>query len=110
VERNTPQLIRDGTRELLRELVAANDLDTDQIISAVFTVTHDLQSEFPARAAREMGWTDVPLLCALEIDVPGALPLCIRVLLHVSSSRTRADIRHVYLHQAVSLRSHQPQA
>ncbi|HXT47145.1 MAG TPA: chorismate mutase, partial [Gemmatimonadaceae bacterium] len=68
------------------------------------TVTHDLTSEFPAHAARELGWLDVPLLCTLEIPVPNSLPRCIRVLLHVETSAPRADIRHIYLHDARVLR------
>jgi chorismate mutase len=96
--------IRAATRALLQEIVARNDLCTDDLISAVFTVTADLTSEFPAHAARELGWTDVPLLCASEIPVAGSLPRCIRVLLHVSTPRSRREIAHVYLREAVGLR------
>ena len=67
-------------------------------------MTHDLRSDFPARAARELGWVDVPLLCMVEIDVPNALPRCVRVLLHIESSRARAEIEHVYLKGARALR------
>ena len=83
----------------LRRLGADEDL-----ISAVFTVTADLTTAFPARAARELGWVDVPLLCAVEIPVPDALPRCVRVLLHVHSARPRAAIAHVYLRGAAALR------
>lgn len=93
-----------ATHELLAAIVARNGLGQDDLISAVFTVTTDLTSAFPARAACEMGWTDVPLLCALEIPVPGALPRCIRVLLHVTTTRPRAAIAHVYLRHAAALR------
>ncbi len=105
VVRDAPDLILDATRELLDQLVAANALHPDQIVSAIFTVTQDLHSEFPARAAREMGWHDVALLCTVEIDVKGALQRCIRVLLHVSSGRPRNEVKHVYLREAVTLRT-----
>jgi chorismate mutase len=99
-----PGLIRDATRELLARIVDANELSADDIISAIFTVTTDLGAEFPARAARELGWVDVPLLCTIEMSVPGALPRCIRVLLHTLTRRPRQDLRHIYLRDARSLR------
>ena len=104
VDRDGPDEIREATRELLRALVEHNALRTDDIISAIFTVTADLRSEFPARAARELGWVDVPLLCTMEIPVPGALQRCIRVLLHTESASSRESLRHVYLRGARSLR------
>lgn len=104
VDRDGPDEIREATRELLRMLVDRNALRTDDIISAIFTVTADLRSEFPARAARELGWVDVPLLCTMEIPVPGALQRCIRVLLHTESDASRDDLRHVYLRGARMLR------
>lgn len=104
VQDDTPERIRHATRELLETIVARNGITAADVISAIFTVTHDLTSEFPAHAARELGWLDVPLLCTLEIPVPGSLPRCIRVLLHVESHASRADIRHVYLHEARALR------
>jgi chorismate mutase len=104
VERDDPEAVLEGTRELLHALAARNGLHVEDIISAIFTVTPDLTSDFPARAAREMGWADVPLLCALEIPAEGALPRCIRVLVHVETARDRADVEHVYLHGARVLR------
>jgi chorismate mutase len=104
VDSDTPDQIRHATRELLETIVSRNDITSADVISAIFTVTHDLTSEFPAHAARELGWLDVPLLCTLEIPVPGSLPKCIRVLLHVESSASRTEIRHVYLHAARALR------
>ena len=104
VDVDEPCAIAAATRELLTAIVERNGVDVDDLISAVFTVTHDLTSAFPALAAREMGWADVPLLCALEIPVPGALPRCVRVLLHVTSDRPRAAIDHVYLRSATALR------
>jgi chorismate mutase len=105
VVQDTPELIREATQELIRELVAANALETNQVVSAIFTLTQDLRSDFPARAARELGWNDVPLLCTVEIDVPGSQQRCIRVLLHVASERRREDVKHVYLRDAVTLRN-----
>jgi chorismate mutase len=104
VDSDTPARIRQATRELLETIVSRNGITSADVISAIFTVTHDLTSEFPAHAARELGWLDVPLLCTLEIPVPGSLPRCIRVLLHVETSVPRAEIRHVYLHDARALR------
>ena len=104
VEADEACAVSAATRELLAAIVERNDVHPDDLISAVFTVTGDLTSAFPALAAREMGWTDVPLLCALEIPVAGALARCVRVLLHVTSARPRAAIDHVYLRRAVALR------
>ncbi len=108
VDSDTPDQIRHATRELLETIVARNGITSADVISAIFTVTHDLTSEFPAHAARELGWLDVPLLCTLEIPVPGSLPKCIRVLLHVESSASRTELRHVYLHAARALRPDLP--
>jgi chorismate mutase len=104
VAADEPQLILGATRELLVALTEQNALDYDDIISAIFTVTGDLRAEFPARAARDLGWVDVPLLCTVEMAVPGALGKCIRVLLHAHSANRRRDLRHVYLHDARILR------
>ncbi|HEY2895667.1 MAG TPA: chorismate mutase [Gemmatimonadaceae bacterium] len=104
VESDAPEQIRRATRELLETIVDRNGITSADVISAIFTVTHDLTSEFPAHAARELGWLDVPLLCTLEIPVPGSLARCIRVLLHVESDAPRTGIRHVYLHGARTLR------
>ena len=90
--------------ELLRVIVAENEVAHDDLISMIFTATPDIRSCFPATAARELGFDDVPLLGAQELDVDGALPLCVRVMMHVESDRSRADIRHAYLHGAVALR------
>ncbi len=103
-EADTAEAIRDATRELLAELVAANGLDPADIASVIFTVTPDLTREQPARAAREMGWTDAALLCVSEMVVPGGLPRCIRVLIHWNTEARPEAIRHVYLHAAAQLR------
>jgi chorismate mutase len=104
VGRDDPTAIADGTAELLAEVIGRNDVDAEDIISVVFTVTPDLTSGFPAAAARALGLTDVPLLCATEIGVPGALPRVVRLLAHVESDRPRPAIRHVYLGGAAALR------
>ena len=101
---DTAAAILSATEELVREIVTANALDADDIASALFTVTPDLHAEFPAAAARRMGWTMVPLLNFTEIGVPGRLQRCIRVLLHVNTTRAQAEMVHVYLREAVSLR------
>ncbi len=105
VTADQPALIREAVQELLDALLDDNDLAPIDIISAVFTATPDLVSEFPAHAARLHGWTDIPLLCAQELPVAGALPRCIRVMLHAESDRARHEIRHVYLRDAVLLRA-----
>jgi chorismate mutase len=92
----------------MREIMARNGLVEDDIISVLFTATADVTSAFPATAIREIGFGAVPLLCAAEIAVPGSMPHCIRVLLHVSTTRTRDEIHHVYLHGAQGLRDDLP--
>lgn len=101
---DTAEAILSATEELVREIVAANALDAADIASALFTVTPDLHAEFPAAAARRMGWTMVPLLNFTEIGVPGRLQRCIRILVHVNTTRTQSEMVHVYLREAVSLR------
>ena len=102
---NTAQSILSATRELLEEIIRANRLDYfDDIVSAVFTTTVDLDAAFPAEAARELGMHGVPLLCATEINVPGSMPLCIRILLHVNTDKAAAEMVHVYLKDAAKLR------
>jgi chorismate mutase len=104
VAADEPALIREAVIELLETLLDDNDLAPHDVISAVFTATPDLVSEFPAHAARLIGWTDIPLLCAQELPVAGALPRCIRVMLHAETRRQRAEVRHAYLREAVLLR------
>ncbi|MGH7656298.1 MAG: chorismate mutase [Gemmatimonadaceae bacterium] len=104
VAHDDPLLIREGVQELLEVLLEDNDLTPSEIVSAVFTATPDLVSEFPAHAARLFGWDDVPLLCAQELPVPGSLPRCVRVLLHVETSRPRHEMKHAYLRDAILLR------
>ena len=92
------------TRELVTEVLRANELDTDALISMVFTCTADLRSEFPALAARELGLGDVPLLCTIEIDVPGAMPRVVRLMVHAELDVPRTEVQHVYLRGAEALR------
>lgn len=105
VAEDAPAAIREAVTELLEVMLNENDLAAFDLISAVFTATPDLISEFPAHAARLYGWTDVPLLCAQELPVEGALPRCIRVMIHAETRRARHEIRHVYLREAILLRS-----
>jgi len=94
-----------ATSELLDSILTANpDLKTEDIASALFTVTDDIASVYPALAARQMGWNLVPMICAREIPVPGSLPLCIRVLIHWNTDKEQNAIQHVYLRDAVKLR------
>ena len=104
VDANDAQQILEATDELLRKLHEANGLAPDDIVSALFTMTSDLNAAFPARAAEVYGWNIVALLHSTEIPVPGSLPMCIRLLVHAYSRRSREEIRHVYLRKAVALR------
>ena len=104
VDRDDARVILEATEELVREIVVSNDLHPEDVASALFTVTPDLRAEFPAAAARRMGWTMVPLLNFTEIGVPGRLQRCIRVLVHVNTERAQHEMVHVYLREAVSLR------
>jgi monofunctional chorismate mutase len=104
VDADDPQLIAAATRELLEAIVERNWLELDEIVSVWFTVTPDLTSAFPALAAREMGWVDVPLLCASEIPVPGSMPRCLRTLVELELRAPRRLATHIYLRDAVRLR------
>ncbi len=104
VDANDPEQIAEATHELLGEIVERNSLEIDEVVSVLFTLTPDLTKAFPALAAREMGWVDVPLVCAAEIPVPGSLPLCLRALVHVELRAPRRLDTHVYLRKAVVLR------
>lgn len=104
VDRNEAEAIVGATMELLTALTQANDLRPEDVASAIFTVTPDLDATYPAIAARKLGWTDVALLCATEIPVPNSLPHCIRVLIHWNTDKSQHDLRHIYLNEARSLR------
>ena len=105
VAADRPDAIVAATAALLEELMRRNGLATDDLISLVFTATPDLTAEFPALGARSLGISDVPLLSAQEIGVPGALPRCVRVLVHCYSSKSKAELQHVYLGEARRLRT-----
>ncbi|NWF64595.1 MAG: chorismate mutase [Chloroflexi bacterium] len=105
VTEDDADLILQATRELLEAIVKENaDMKPDDVGSAIFTVTDDLAATFPAQAARQMGWSMVPMMCAREIPVPGSLPRVIRVLVHWNTETPQKDIKHVYLRDAVKLR------
>ncbi len=100
-----PDAIRRATRELLLAVCAANPtLRSADIASIFFTTTNDLRSAYPAQAARELGWEEVPLMCAQEIPVPGSLPCCIRMMILWNTDLPQDEVHHVYLHEAVKLR------
>ena len=105
VAADDPMLVREAVIELLEAMLNENDIVPADVISAIFTATPDLVCEFPAHAARIFGWTDIPLICAQELPVVGALPRCLRVMLHVETRRTRSEMRHLYLRDAVLLRT-----
>jgi chorismate mutase len=104
VERNEREEILAATTELLQVIIRQNDLHSEDVASAIFSLTEDLDAVFPAVAARTLGWTEVPLMCAREVPVPGSLRLCIRVLLHVNTTRSASEIHHVYIRGATNLR------
>jgi chorismate mutase len=104
VTENTREAILEATSEMLQQLIAANDLQPEDIASAIFTTTQDLTAEFPAVAARSLGWVDTALLCGHEMSVPGSLALCIRVLVHWNTTRRASEVVHVYTRGARNLR------
>ena len=104
VATNDRAAILAATRELLAEMVATNDIEIADVASVIFTATADLDAVYPAVAAREMGWTDTPLLCMQELAVEGSLARCVRVLMHWNTSLAPSEIRHVYLEGARQLR------
>jgi chorismate mutase len=101
---NTAEDILEATEEMVKVLIHLNDLDSNDIASAIFTTTPDLTAWFPALAAREFGWTEVPMICTHEMAVPGSLQKAVRVLVHVNTSKNASEMRHVYLKGAKQLR------
>lgn len=104
VSANNREEILTATRQLLALIIRQNGIEAKDVASAIFSTTHDLDAEFPALAARQLGWLDVALLCTHEIHVPGSLPLCIRVLIHWNTEKTADQIEHVYVRDARRLR------
>jgi len=105
VEHNTEEDIIAATTELLEEMIKANGINPDYVASAIFTTTKDLNAAFPAAAARQMGWTNVALLCSHEMDVPGSLRMCIRILIHLNTNKNADEIQHIYIKEATNLKS-----
>ncbi|MBG92439.1 MAG: chorismate mutase [Chloroflexi bacterium] len=105
VSQNTREDILDRTKELLRSIVDANSIHKDDVASIVFSCTRDLDAVFPAEAAREDGWTEVALECFSEMYVEGGLKQCIRILMHVNTEKSNAELNHIYIHGATSLRA-----
>lgn len=104
VEEDQAQQVLEATRELLQIIIEENQVDPEDIASVLFTVTADIKSVFPARAARGLGWNLVPLMCFQEIEIGESLPLCIRVLMHINTAKKQNEIKHIYLRQARQLR------
>ena len=104
LEQDTREHMLDRVAELVTDVMEANGLDVDDFISIIFTATTDLVSEFPAYAARQLGFTDVPLICTRELEVEGSMPRVVRMMAHVETDLPRADVTHVYLHGAAALR------
>tara|TARA_B100000029_G_scaffold515615_1_gene623542 strand:+ start:3595 stop:3963 length:369 start_codon:yes stop_codon:yes gene_type:complete len=101
---NSKEAILSATKKLLEEMIISNKIQKNDIASAFFTTTTDLDAEFPAVAARQLGWTMVPLMCGNEMAVPGSLQKVIRVMLHLNTDQNPEDIQHIYLGKAQSLR------
>lgn len=108
VDEDSVEQITERVQTLLRTLFDRNGVHHDQLVSILFTATDDIHSMFPATAARGIGLGDVPLICARELDIEGATPRCIRVLVHLESDTARSELHHVYLHGAVGLRDDLP--
>lgn len=104
VRGNTREDILEATKEMLETLIDVNAVNPEDVASAWFTTTADVNTEFPAVAARQLGWTFVPLMCSHEMMVPGSLPLCVRVLIHINTEKSIHEMRHVYLRGASALR------
>jgi chorismate mutase len=104
VDNDSREEILTATRQLLALMIRVNGIEATDVASAFFSVTTDLTAEFPALAARQLGWLEVPMLCTHELPVPGSLPRCIRVLVHWNTEKSQSEIQHVYIREAVRLR------
>jgi len=104
VDRNDAQAITAATRELLEAIIAANEIESDDVASVTFSTTADLDAAFPAKAARDLDWVDVALFCCQEIHVPDSVPMCVRVLIHWNTTKSQAEVVHVYQGDAQKLR------
>ena len=101
---NSKNDILAATRQLLALMIRSNGIKTEDVASAIFSLTSDLNAEFPALAARLLGWLDVPLLCTYEVDVPGSLRQCVRILIHWNTEKSQSEIKHIYIKEAQRLR------
>jgi len=108
VDADTTEQVTARVVDLIEDMLTRNDLDKESIVSILFTATDDIHSMFPATAARTVGLGDVPLICARELDVTGGTPLCIRILMHIYTDKSRAELHHVYHHGARNLRDDLP--
>ncbi len=104
VEDNSREAILRGARQLLALMIRRNQIEAEDVASAIFSVTQDLNAEFPALAARQLGWLDVPLLCTNEIPVQTSLPLCVRILINWNTTKSQKEIVHIYIREAIQLR------
>ena len=109
IDSDTADNVRVRTIALLNQMIERNGVDHEDIISVLFTATDDIHSMFPASAARDIGFGDIPLICARELDITDATPLCVRVLMHLTTTRSRSELRHVYLEGASGLRDDLPE-
>lgn len=109
VDEDTVGQVSNRVQELIAAMLERNQVDKDQLVSILFTATDDIHSMFPATAARACGLGDVPLLCARELDIEGGAPLCIRVLMHIATDKTRQELHHIYLEGAQGLRDDLPE-
>ncbi|HEX2849282.1 MAG TPA: chorismate mutase [Acidimicrobiales bacterium] len=109
IDDDTPEQIGERVKTLLQAMLDRNDVDKDDLISVLFTATDDIHSAFPATPARDIGFGDVPLICARELDIVGGKPRCIRVMMHLTTDRARSELHHVYLEGARDLRDDLPE-
>ncbi|MCX6013927.1 MAG: chorismate mutase [Chloroflexi bacterium] len=107
VAQNTREAIITSTKELLQRMIDSNGIEPDNVAGAIFTTTTDLNAEFPATAAREMGWNDVAMLCSHEINVPGSLPMCLRIMVFLNTEKSAKGIVHTYTKGAKNLKTRQ---
>jgi chorismate mutase len=109
VDADTVEQVNERVQTLVARMLERNDVDKDEVISILFTATDDIHSVFPATAARGIGLGDVPLICARELDITGATPMCIRVMMHINTTKPRDELHHVYLQGAKGLRDDLPE-
>jgi len=109
VDADTPDQINERVTQLLESMLERNDVGKDDLISILFTATDDIHSVFPATAARTVGFGDVPLICARELDIVGGTPMCVRVMMHITTDKARSELHHVYLEGAKGLRDDLPE-